>query len=376
MASIMLVSVFGAFSSAFDLVALIPVTLNTMKLTKQYILGWLVASVFAASAVAQATTTVTTPAAAAPAAPTSPVSFPPMEGPLSVNATPESFVFPDFGKIYVSGVVSAIAQAENYPFPGESRELADISNAQIFVQKVDGVLQFALQAGVYSFPTVGVAYSRAATATNVFGPLPQAYLKIAPTSNFSIEAGKLPTLIGAEYTFSYENMNIERGLLWEQETSVSRGVQVNYTAGPVAFSASWNDGFYSDRFNWLSGSAAWTIDSADTLALIVSGNAGSTDYSFVQNDDAQLDNLIYSFSKGSWIAQAYVQYAYAPAKAALGYTAKGATTGYGILASYAVPNTGFNLAGRAEYISSSGSPTDGAPNVLYGPGSSAWSLNF
>jgi len=30
-------------------------------------------------------------------------------------------------------------------------------------------------------------------------------------------AAKLPTLIGAEYTFTFENMNIERGLLWNQE---------------------------------------------------------------------------------------------------------------------------------------------------------------
>jgi hypothetical protein len=64
------------------------------------------------------TTTTTTPAApaaapAAPAAPaaapTSPVSTPSMEGPLTVNVTPESFNLPDgMGKIYVSGAVTAI----------------------------------------------------------------------------------------------------------------------------------------------------------------------------------------------------------------------------------------------------------------------------
>ena len=59
--------------------------------------------------------------------------------------------------------------------------------------------------------------------------MPQAFLKIVPTDNFSIQAGKLPTLIGAEYTFSFENFNIERGLLWNQEPAVSRGVQANYT---------------------------------------------------------------------------------------------------------------------------------------------------
>ncbi|HEY5078706.1 MAG TPA: outer membrane beta-barrel protein [Opitutaceae bacterium] len=339
------------------------------------------------------TTTTTTPAtptpaavAAAPAAPaaapTSPVSTPAMEGPLAVNVKPESFDIPDFGKIYVSGALTGLAFAENNPYPGDRKYLADVSNAQIFVQKVDGAFQFFLQGGVYSLPSLGAGYLTAGTATtDLYGPLPQAFAKIV-SGNFSIEAGKLPTLVGAEYTFTFENMNIFRGLLWNQETAVSRGIQANYTAGPVALSVSWNDGFYSDRFNWLSGSAAWTISSSSTLALVVAGNLGTTDYSnslatpLVQNNDQQLDNLIYSYINGPVILQAYVQYAEAKANAYLGYTHSGSTTGWGVLANYAVPNTSVNLSGRVEYITSSGSLTDGSPNLLYGPGSNAWSFTF
>ena len=51
---------------------------------------------------------------------------------------------------------------------------------------------------------------------------------------FSIEVGALPTLIGDEYTFSFENLNIERGILWGAEPAVSRGVQANFTTGPLA----------------------------------------------------------------------------------------------------------------------------------------------
>src|SRR5208283_3315922 len=73
------------------------------------------------------------PAAAAPAAPaaapTSPVSTPSMEGPLTVNLKPESFDIPDFGKIYVSGVVTGLGFGEDYAFPGDRKELADVSNA-------------------------------------------------------------------------------------------------------------------------------------------------------------------------------------------------------------------------------------------------------
>jgi hypothetical protein len=52
--------------------------------------------------------------------------------------------------------------------------------------------------------------------------------------------------MGAEYTFTFENMNIERGLLWNQENAINRGIQVNQTIGKSA-SLSWNDGFYSNR---------------------------------------------------------------------------------------------------------------------------------
>jgi hypothetical protein len=40
---------------------------------------------------------------------------------------------------------------------------------------------------------------------------------------------------------------------------------------------------------------------------------------------------------------------------------------------YAVPNTPFNISGRVEYLSTSGSMTDGSANLLYGAGSKAWS---
>ena len=306
-----------------------------------------------------------------------------MEGPLAVNVKPLSFDIPDFGKIYVSGALTGLAFTENNLFPGDRNSQADVDNAQIFVQKVDGAFQFFVQGGVYSLPSLGAGYLTSGNATSdLYGPLPMAFVKFV-SGNFSIQAGKLPTLIGAEYAFTYENMNISRGLLWNQEPLISRGVQANYTAGPVALSVSWNDGFYSNRFNWLSGSAAtWTINSSNTLAVVISGNLGTTDYSkgladpIVQNNDTSLDNLIYSYTAGAWMLQGYVQYAEAPANPMLGYWNSGSTTGWGALANYAVPNTSINLSGRVEYISSSGSPTDGSPNLLYGPGSNAWSFTF
>jgi hypothetical protein len=305
-----------------------------------------------------------------------------MEGPLAVNVKPESFDIPDFGKIYVSGAVTAIALADTPTFFGEKDAIADVSNAQVFIQKVDGAFQFFLDAGAYSFPTVGVPYTTAGnTNSATFGALPIGFIKYAPNANFSIEVGKLPTLIGAEYAFTYENMNISRGLLWNQEPLISRGVQANLVTGPVTWNLSWNDGFYSDRYNWASGAATWAINSANTLEFIAGGNLGTTDYGTsatpeIVNNDKEIYNLIYSYVAGAWTAQAYFQYADSGNSAAIGIGKDTSTTGVGVLVNYAIPNSSWNISARAENISSSGSPTDGSANLLYGPGSTAWSFTF
>jgi hypothetical protein len=303
-----------------------------------------------------------------------------MEGPLTVNVKPLSFAIPDFGTIYVSGAVTAIGFADTPTFAGEKTAVSDISNAQVFVQKVDGEFQFFLDAGSYSFPTVGVPYTTDGnTVSATFGALPIAFVKYVPNSAFSIEAGKLPTLIGAEYAFTYENMNINRGLLWNQEPVVSRGIQANYTAGPVTYNVSWNDGFYSDRFNWVSAAATWTVNSSNTLELIFGSNLGSTDYGTsatpeVVNNDKQIWNLIYSYTSGQWLAQGYVQYADSGNAGKIGIGKDTSSTGVGLLVNYAVPNTSWNISGRVENETTSGSIADGSANLLYGPGSKAWSI--
>lgn len=308
-------------------------------------------------------------------APTSPVNMPGMAGPLSINPEPLKI----FKDVYVSGIVSALAQVQSNQVPGDKSALTDVSNAQVFIQKTSGVFQFFLQFGGYSLPDLGTPYLRAGLAPNAFyGLFPQGYIKIAPSNSFSIEAGKLPTLIGAEYTFSFENMNIERGLLWNQENAVNRGVQLNYTAGPVVLSASYNDGLYSNNYNWLWGSVAWTVNSANTLAVIGGGSTSRTTIStsatplYLNNEE--IFNLIYTHTAGAWTIQPYLQYTKVPQSPSLGTTQDGSTFGAALLVSYAVPNSGFSIPVRAEYISSSGTAAQGAPNLMYGVGSNAWSV--
>jgi hypothetical protein len=314
--------------------------------------------------------------------------LPGMAGPLAVNPKPASFDLGPLDKVFVTGVVSGFGQVQNHKFPGDKSSLLDVDHAMIMINKPDGLVQFFLHAGAYSLPDLGVPYLRASDATKAFyGPLPQGFVKLAPTDNFSILAGNLPTLIGAEYTFSFENMNVQRGLLWNQENAVNRGVQVNYTAGPLALAFSWNDGFYSKKYSWAWGSATYTIDDANTVAFIASGNTKKTSVStsatpLFQNNE-QLYNLIYTHTAGPWTFQPYLQYTHVPALPEFGAPKSASTTGVALLMNYnfdsdATPAdwrvAGFNLPVRVEYISSTGNATDGAPNLMYGPGSKAWSL--
>lgn len=358
------------------------------KMFARAALLWAAFSVNALSASADETAPPAGQAPASTAAPSAP-AWPGMAAaPLAANQKPASYEAGPLGPVYVTGVVSGLGQWQSHPAPGDHSRLEDLSNAQIFLNKTSGLVQYFIQAGSYSLPDIGVPYLKASAATSAFyGPVPQGFIKLAPSDNFSILAGKLPTLIGAEYTFSFENMNIERGLLWNQENAVNRGVQVNYTAGPVALSASWNDGMYSNKYSWAWLAGTWTIDTADSLAFIASGNTRRTTVSntatpLFQNNE-QLYNLIYTRTQGPWTIQPYLQYTYVPRIPEIGAFHEAATYGAALLVNYAFSGdtkiggeslAGFSLPVRLEYISSTGSLANGAPNLMYGPGSKAWSV--
>ena len=318
---------------------------------------------------------------AAPAAAPAPLPTPSMSGPLA-TAIPHEIPAGPFGKIEVTGILSGIGLFGNNPqtYLSDTEGHVDLSNAQIFIQKTSGWFQFYLQGGAYNLPVVGVPFLKTIdTVKNVYGPFPVGYAKLVK-GNFNVEIGALPTLIGDEYTFTFQNMNIERGLLWNQEPAVSRGIQINDTYKKLTLSFSWNDGFYSDRYTSFSGLAAYAINGANTLTFAASGNAGS--YVRVgpaafptptfQNNE-QVYNLIYTYTKGAVTISPYYQYTVVASNPTL-YGTGAHTNGGALLANYNFKH-GFSLSGRPEYIKSSGSIPTGEANLLgYGSGSGAFSF--
>jgi len=307
----------------------------------------------------------------APTAP-APLSTFVLTGPLSW-LPPATFDAGPLGKLSVNGILTGFSQFQNNSVPGDTSAQATLSNGQIFIQKADGKLQYYIQAGVYTMPTLSVPFVNAQnTVNNFYGPVPVAYLKLPVGKTTQFLIGQLPTLMGAESTFTYQNFNIERGIVWNQENAINRGLQVNQTLGKyLSGSVSWNDGYYSDRYSWLSGSLTLT-KGPHSLVYDGMGNLGQTAYTTAATgvvNNSYMHAVIYTYAKGPWIVSPYFQYGKVPIFPKVGVLKGTSTTGGAINASYAF-KSGFSLPARVEFLKSSGSATDGSFNLVgFGAGS-------
>ena len=115
------------------------------------------------------------------------LTTPPLTGPLTANPNPISFDAGPLGPVYLSGVVTGLGLWQNNTFPGDQHSLASLTNGQFIFQKTDGFLQYYVQAGAYSLPSIGTPFINTPKATgDFFSALPVANLKLAPTDSFSI----------------------------------------------------------------------------------------------------------------------------------------------------------------------------------------------
>jgi hypothetical protein len=141
----------------------------------------------------------------------------------------------------------------------------------------------------------------------------------------------------------------------------------------LTISVSLNDGYYSKRWNWMSGLVSYGFNSgADVLAVSGGGNLGHTFYSptplgtpIAQNNGNIID-FMYTHTDGPWVVSPYVQYNSTPSSVGSAHM-----WGGGLLTSYALTDT-WKVAARGEYEGSTG-----PGNIsFYGPGSSAWSFTL
>lgn len=305
-----------------------------------------------------------------------PLSFPTMGGLLTGNEKPLQVSAEPVGDIHVGGIVSGIGVAQTNSESNNDTSYADISNAQIFIQKNTGLIQFYAQAGGYTLSTLGLPYTTSEDTTrSQYGMLPVAYATIAPTDNFSVSVGKLPTLIGYEYGFAFQNANIQRGLLWGQENVVNNGIQANFSEGDFSAAVSWNDGFYSNDFNWISALLTYKFNDNHSLSFSGGGNFDKTNVSSARTPLAQnnsdIYSLIYTYTKDKWTFTPYVQYTFVNQEQKIGLTDSASTLGGALVTTYRYDNH-ISFGGRGEYITSQGNQD----LTGYGNESNAWSLTF
>ena len=296
-----------------------------------------------------------------------------------------------YGDWSIQAIATGLAFQQSNPVASNDSRYAGFSNLQANIQKTDGPLKVYVLAGSYSLTALGQAYSRASTFTEAtFGYVPKAYIALSLDKDWTISLGKLSSMGGLEAKFTYENPNIQRGLLWTQTNSISRGVQLNYKQGNVSAALTANDGAYSGVYNWVGGlvsiKTSKTSEFTASWAGSLSGNSTNTTATPLLQNNSQISNLIYQYTSDRWSVKPYFQYTFIPSNPNIGLYGNSGTVGYAVLTTYHVdpltngiaPNRHISIPMRLEYQSSFGNSLN--PNLpagpMYGPGSSAWSATI
>lgn len=276
------------------------------------------------------------------------------------------------------------------PMPGNNHAISDLSNVQILIEKLEGPIQLFAVAGSYSIAELSAPYVRSSVLpNNTWGYLPAGWLKIPAGDNFSVLAGKLFAIGGLEGTFSYENTNIQRGLIWKQTSSVTRGVQFDYHEDNIYAGIAITDGSYSNTYNWLGAQVNYEFNKDNALTVSwngsLSGNALQTDSTPLLQNNSQISTLIYSYKSPYLTLSPYIQYSYVPERPTVGILGSASTQGAAVLATYRLfpldehghpPRKNVSLPFRFEYIRSHGNTYTSDNDLLFGPNSSAWSATL
>jgi len=110
-----------------------------------------------------------------------------------------------------------------------------------------------------------------------------------------------------------------------------------------------------------------------TLVYDGMGNLGQTVFETMATpieNNGYMHAVIYTYSKGPWIVSPYFQFGKVPTNSSVGVEKGTSATGGAFNLSYAFKH-GFSLPARVEYLTSSGTASDGSVNLLgFGAGSS------
>ncbi|HET9031074.1 MAG TPA: outer membrane beta-barrel protein [Candidatus Aquilonibacter sp.] len=260
----------------------------------------------------------------------------------------------------------------------------DVSNALLTLTKNTGVLRGTVTIGAYAFPTVGVALGptnlQPGANTALYGWMPAYDVAYVPNAHVTLAAGQLPSLLGQESGFTFQNVQIQRGLVWLAENTFSRGVRLTYANGRWFGNLGYTDGYYSGNGGRaLEGLFGWSPTSNTTwqFGLLVPGSNTPGNVTATVANKREYDFML-SQTYGKLQLLPYVLAVESPSSAPLGYTRSESALGAVLIATYAFSNR-YSLAGRVESFANGSATSDRSANadlVGYGPGSRAttWTI--
>ena len=191
-----------------------------------------------------------------------------------------SFDAGPLGPVYVTGAVSGLGLWQNNKFPDQQHSQASLSNGHVFIQKTEDLFQYYIDVGAYTFPPSWA--HRILVPRRPYGRL------LRPCADGMGEDRADRQFLHTRRQIAVGDRRRKRLYVPEyahrgagphraQEPSISRGGQLGYTIEPLALIfSSWNDGFYSNCYTWLSGSATYTLNPANTFVFSAGGNYSQT----------------------------------------------------------------------------------------------------
>lgn len=258
----------------------------------------------------------------------------------------------------------------------------DLSNGTLTLAKNTGWFRFSITAGPYAFPVVGQALNpttQAGANTSLYGYVPSAYVAFVPNGHLTISAGQLATLLGQEDGFTYQNINIQRGLAWAAEPTFSRGVRIAYVQGKFTGDLEYNDGFYTGNRRAFEGLAGWAPSGNTNVQFaFITANANTPGNASASIANKTEYDLMVTQQIGKLQLLPYVLFVSSPASASLGYSSNEDATAEAFLATYAISSM-YSVGGRYEWFVDHSGTTDTSPNadfLGYGPGSRASSFTI
>ncbi|MEN3034297.1 MAG: outer membrane beta-barrel protein [Aquificaceae bacterium] len=257
------------------------------------------------------------------------------------------------GTLKLGGAITLYGISTTNNTGADKKTRYDVGSAIINLSKAPEPFGFNIIGGAYSFPVVGAIIAKATEATDLFSALPVAYIEYAPKKGFSIQAGKLPTIIGYESAFTYANNYIQRGLVWNMQPVINNGVRLTYSTDLLSLKLGLNDGFYTlstkEPRAALEGSIGITPikDGSISLNFIIPDKSSKPNKTAAPSNKREF-NLLASYALGNIAIGFDFMHIEAPADSSAQVPEKAKANGGALHLSYDLEP--LKLSGRLEYV--------------------------